>query len=337
MESNKIRAGYHEASKKILIPISFGVSSLALLHILDAHVQKRSQQGRHGGYSIHLLSINEDVTLDIKHISKGVALLKELFPLYDLSIIPLQDCFTYGIEVDKLLDRRREETKERPMESSQRLQYVLAAAGSPSSKDDILDTLRRRLICAFAEQQGFDFILFGDTTTRLAEKILAQTAKGRGSSASLSNADAIVVPGVPYIFPMRDLLRKEVQMYIESTELPLDSVLVKKDISSAAFSLKNMSIDGLMSQYIESVEENYPSIVSNVVRTTLKLRVPDVFETSTRCGVCLAPIEASNMKAADGEQQLLKGGPDRSSQAPHVCYGCERTFDLHETFISQPP
>ena len=51
------------------------------------------------------------------------------------------------------------------------------------------------------------------------------------------------------------------------------------------------------------------SIVTNVVRTTGKLRGLEVHEVKARCEVCEMPLEA-------------RGAPERS----RLCYGCIRTL-----------
>ena len=275
LESNKLRAGYGETSKKILVPVSFGVSSLSLLSILDAHMQRRLQQGRHGGYTIYLLFVDESTVLDRAGFLHRIDLLKERFPAYEVATIALQDCFDFGIHIDKEMLTTQGQVGQDSVTNSQRLLHLIAAMPGPSSKADVLEICRRRIIAAYAQRENFDFVLYGDTTTRLSEKTLAETAKGRGGSIPWQHADGNESVEVPYVYPMRDLLRKEVQKYAEIADSLLTDLIAPGEPSIVALSLRNSSIDDIMRQYIESVEENYPSIVANVVRTVDKLRMSD--------------------------------------------------------------
>lgn len=63
-----------------------------------------------------------------------------------------------------------------------RLQRLFSALPSPTSRMDLLSILRTRLIVEVAKSRGCEAVLWGDTTTKLAEKTLAETAKGRGFS-----------------------------------------------------------------------------------------------------------------------------------------------------------
>ena len=331
LEANKIRAAFNETSKKILIPISSGVSSLCLLQILDEHMRKRAEQGRHGGYSISLIFIDEEnvADTDADEVTRVAKLLETHFPSYPLHRVALQDCFEYGIDIDHLMDQQSPDTIERSMENVDRLRYVLQATGSPSSRSDILDILRRRLIETFAKQQAFDYILYGDSTTRLAERTLADTAKGRGVAVSYTHADRTNGPGVSYVYPLRDLLRKELVMYAETLCLPF-SAFSRPSKAIATPSLKNSSIDDLMRQYVDSVEENYPSVVANVVRTTAKLSRPRDTVSHFACVLCKTPYFDEQHEGAGLMQLPGRQAPRQNEQLANLCYGCERNLYNNE-------
>ncbi|RAL68532.1 hypothetical protein DID88_007259 [Monilinia fructigena] len=62
-------------------------------------------------------------------------------------------------------------------------------------------------------------------------------------------------------------------MTFSSSTAPLpDLVVYQEPPSHISASSKSTTIDDLMAQYFESVEENFPSIVANVVRTSSKLK-----------------------------------------------------------------
>ena len=87
-----------------------------------------------------------------------------------------------------------------------------------------------------------------------------------------------------------------------------------------------------MTQYFESVEENYPSIVANVVRTGSKLEMPKQIGDDDACGLCGIPV-------AKGTDGIYGWGGDQTSAnkaAKHglpaktqgiLCYGCSRSIN----------
>ncbi|KAL8916443.1 MAG: hypothetical protein Q9208_008509 [Pyrenodesmia sp. 3 TL-2023] len=132
----------------------------------------------------------------------------------------------------------------------------------------MISILRCRLITCLAEKHGCSGILYGDSTTRLAERTLSETAKGRGGSIPWLTADGQSPHAIKVVYPMRDLLRKEIAAYTAMTDPPLTPFILEGSSPVVVPSSKNTTIEDLMSQYFDSVEQNYPSIVANVVRTS---------------------------------------------------------------------
>ena len=200
---------------------------------------------------------------------------------------------------------------------------VVQSLDSATSKADLIDVARRRLILAFAEQNGRNSILFGDSTTRLAERTLSETAKGRGLALPWLTADSNF-SGVDCIYPLRDLLRKELLAYAEGVSPSLTSLTIEPPVKSPTSS-KDTTIDGLMAHYFESVEQNYPSIVANVVRTSGKLVPHTMSETMEACTLCGHVFAQRHW---GGEQQKVtpsKEDNEDSTQDRQLCYGCMRT------------
>lgn len=274
LEAKKIRGGYNETAKSILVPISIGVSSLSLVHVLNTQLQERSNNSKHPGYFLHLLFVDESSYSDEHYPGSVVTALKETFPSQELSVILLQECFEYGIALDDI-GECNEASSYQSSDRVHRLNNLLASAGDLSCRNEMKATIRGRLIDAFALRKGIDTIFLGDTTTRLAERALAETARGRGKILPQLIADSKTDSGIVHMFPLRDLLRKEVELYASLTGSRLQALLDVSTPSVATPSSRNLSIDTLMQHYIENVEENYPSIVANVVRTTSKLKAQE--------------------------------------------------------------
>ena len=314
LEANKIRGGFKEPQKTLLLPVSFGASSVTLLHILDQQLQNRVQQGRHGSYNLHVLFVDQSTVLEQVDIRAAMELLNQRYPAHKHTTISLEDCFDYGVEFEGLSNIGED-----------RLQHIVSSMPSASSTVDFISIARRRLIIAFAKKFGIDGILFGDSTTRIAEKTLSETAKGRGIALPWLTADGFT-EGVHCIFPMRDLLRKEITAYA-SMVLPSLTPLIPEVSPQVSASSKDATIDGLMSQYFESVEQNYPSIVANVVRTSGRLNPPAKMEACRACSMCGDGISTDSWGGEQQDSVMSSQLANRNGQkiALALCYGCART------------
>ena len=314
LEANKIRGGFKETQKTVLLPVSFGASSVTLLHILDQQLQNRAQQGRHGGYNLHVLFIDQSTVLEKGDVRAAMELLSQRCPAHKYTTISLEDCFEYGVKFESLSNSEED-----------RLQHIISSMPSATSKVDFIDIARRRLIIAFAKKFGNDSILFGDSTTRIAEKTLSETAKGRGVALPGLTADGFTA-GIPCIFPMRDLLRKEITAYASMVSPPLTPLILEVSLKVSASS-KATTIDGLMSQYFESVEQNYPSIVANVVRTSGRLNPPAMLEGCPSCSICGDGVSTVSWGGEQQDSVQSSHPADRNAQKTSLalCYGCART------------
>jgi cytoplasmic tRNA 2-thiolation protein 2 len=170
-----------------------------------------------------------------------------------------------------------------------------------------MQILQRRLVVNLAKEHNCEAILWGDSTTRLAERTLAETAKGRGFSLPWIVADGDSPHRTQFYYPMRDLLSKEIEAFASLVAPQLDDLILAEE-KKPAVSTKNTTIDELMKQYFESVERDYPSIVANVVKTAGKLELVPLSGIDKQCELC--------------EMPLLGNAPEKS----RLCYGCVRTL-----------
>ncbi|KAH8672739.1 hypothetical protein BGZ60DRAFT_284660 [Tricladium varicosporioides] len=328
METYRVRGSTTKTSRKLLLPLSFGPSSASLLHILDYHIQTQYDRMNRAAYELFVVHI--DLLLDLvdrKEASERFEKYKSRFPRHAYSSHGLEDALlldgidwkALGIEVPIIANRKP---------GIEELQQVLGSMSSSTSRSDIASTLLTRILVDVAKRNDCDAILFGDSTTRLAERALTETAKGRGFSLTWQVCDGPSPYGVGFNYPLRDLLKKEIVIFSSITTPPLtDLVIYQQSSSSLSASSKSTTIDDLMAQYFESVEENYPSIVANVVRTSSKLQpVPN--DETVACGLCGLPI-------ADGTDGIYGWGGDQNSdkkptEDAHygvLCYGCSRSIN----------
>lgn len=328
LEANKVRGAFNDTPKKLLLPISLGVSSLALLYVLDQHICAQLEKNSRTPYTLHVLFIDES-PVHAQPLAYGSVLEKlgQRFPRHPLSVVSLDEVFEYQIpDLDNIITTNKPPSETDSLSPKDRLTAVLASLPSATSRFDIVNILRRRLILAFAQRHECFGLLFGDSTTRLAERTLSETAKGRGASLPWLTADVTLVNGLQINYPMRDLLKRELVQYTAMTEPPLAPLIANEEaVDVAPMSSKDTTVDGLMTQYFESVEQNYPSIVANVVRTSGKFAVPTVLSSSITCAICGLPFEPTSETWA-GDQGSLSafctGAEKMLCGSETLCYGC---------------
>jgi cytoplasmic tRNA 2-thiolation protein 2 len=212
--------------------------------------------------------------------------------------------------------------------STEQLQDLVGSMESATSRADIVSTLLTQLLVDVARGNNCESILFGDSTTRLAEKTLTETAKGRGFSLPWQVSDGMSPYGIGFNYPLRDLLKKELVTFSSLITPPLTDLIIHQGSSShISASSKLTTIDDLMAQYFESVEENYPSIVANVVRTSSRLKHL-TGDGVTACGLCGLPVaEGTDGIYGWGGDQNSDGRPTRENgQDGILCYGCSRSI-----------
>ena len=331
LEANKVRSAYNETPRKLLIPLSLGVSSLALLHVLDQQVRAQLQKSNRIPYTLHVLFVDESIYVTHSAAYRGeFDKLKQRFPLHEFSMASLDEVLDYEIpDLDEMFMSKTLSDESHTQSRKERLTAMLSSLPSATSRLDIIISLRRRLVMAFARRHECSGLLFGDSTTRLAERTLSETAKGRGASIPWLIADG-TLDGLQINYPMRDLLKGELVQYLAFIEPPLAPLNANAEVvQDAPVSSKDTTIDGLMSQYFASVEQHYPSIVANVVRTSGRLAAPANLHSSSSCDMCGLPFEPSS-EAWAGDQGSLplsaNGNETTFGESRTLCHGCTRSI-----------
>ena len=333
MESYRVRNASLEQQRTVLLPLSFGVSSVILLHILDRQINTQVERTSRTGYSIHVLIVDESILNGGSHDTERESLLKGRYPRHEFSVVPLEDVFDSQTYPDIELPRLGVVDAEySALSNKRRLHNLMASLPSATSRSDIASVLRARLIVSFGKLRGCHSVVWGDSTTRLAEKTLSETAKGRGFSLPWQTADGSSPHCITFHYPLRDLLKKELVTYSTLTS-PSLTPLITPGTSSAQVSAssKDTTIDDLMCQYFESVEQYYPSIVANVVRTSSRLDAPTLSNGYKPCSVCGLPVENGTQGLHGwGGDQVEKLNEHVGSTASDIndkalCYGCARS------------
>ena len=330
MEANKVRGAYNDAPKKLLLPVSLGVSSIALLHVLDQHIHAQLEKSGRPSFALHVLFIDQSAFVRQTTYHNAFAGLKQRFPLHTFSVAMLDEVLECDVlQAEEIFQSNISSAEDSALSRPDKLSAMLSGLPSTTSRLDIITILRRRLIIAFAQSHDCSSLVLGDSTTRLAERTLSETAKGRGAFLPWLTADSTSLTGLKIYYPMRDLLKRELILYVGATDPPLETFVLDAECeNNAPVSSKDTTIDGLMSQYFESVEQNYPSIVANVVRTSGRLAAPDPSHDSLACGMCGLLVKPAS-EAWAGNQGSLPASSDRrynmSDGSEVLCYGCTRS------------
>lgn len=304
MEPFRVRNSEPGKEPVLLLPLSLGVCSLALLHTLSQH--RKGQVGRTGrtGFDLHVLHVrrSDDDAVEPSMFEET----KARYPEHSYSICGLSDVLALDPSITDLFPSSLAD-QPAALPSRDRLDALLATLGSATSRADVLQLLLVRLVVILANQTRCEAVLWGDSTTRLAERTLAETAKGRGFALPWIVAEGASPHAIPFHYPMREVLTKEIAAFAAFAEPPLIGL---KDQTASVVSSKGATIDSLMKQYFASVEREFPSIVANVVRTTAKLRPTPLAQVERQCELCNMPLEGQ--------------APERS----RLCYACIRILPL---------
>ncbi|ROW12263.1 hypothetical protein VMCG_00387 [Cytospora schulzeri] len=345
-------------TKKILVGLSFGASSASLVNVLDETIQHQLSKRPTPAYNPVMVHIDTDLSSTADDSSSTSQKLldrySERYPRFQFTRIPLTDVLDLEtIDWSALpVAPGRDESKT----PGERLQDFFARLPSTTSRADVLRLFVRHLLISTATREGSHALLLGYSTTALAELTLGETAKGRGYSlpwmvddgpqsirsfgipqgngAASEGAGEPVgsdlevskeVARLPIYYPLRDVFRKELTIYTGLVSPPLTDLLGSPDLArsgSAVVSHKDVSIDDVMSRYFQDVEENYPSIVANVVRTTAKLERLDDEDGEASCGLCGMGLDELGDERWKGEIG------DDGGEYGRLCYGCQRAMRI---------
>lgn len=279
----------------------------------------------------------------------------ERYPRFRFVRIPLADVLglkTIDWSAMPIAPSREEDGKE----PGERLRDFFARLPSTTSRADILRLFVRHLLVSAATRDGCHALLLGCSTTALAELTLGETAKGRGYSLpwmvddgpqsirsfgtpqkdveGSAGVDELAAGGLKtskevaklqIYYPLREVFRNELMIYTGLLSPPLTDLLVSAGAArsgSAVVSHKDVSIDDVMSRYFQDVEENFPSIVANVVRTTAKLERPEDEDGESCCGLCGMGLDELGDERWKGEIG------DDGGEYGRLCYGCQRAMRI---------
>jgi cytoplasmic tRNA 2-thiolation protein 2 len=304
MESYRFKNLTGGQKKRLFLPCSGGVSSLVLLHALDAQLKKQVDKQNRTAYDLvlaHVLAPESSVSADwFQRMSRRFSSHAFLPPVN----------FHEALKIDQNLEQGLVHLGVRRAPGQDDLSFyniIMSSVTTVTTRRDLQELFLRRLLISLAKQSGCASILWGHSDSKLAAQVLSGVAKGRGASVPAEISDGLSPSDITFNYPMRDLFKSELELYANIFPEPLE-VVTEADPEPTP-SIRNTSIDNLFSNYILSQGEKYPSIVANVVRTASKLQAPKMGSEAQFCPLCNSQVDTGR----------AIGGNDRP-----VCYGCER-------------
>ncbi|SCU87684.1 LAFA_0E08196g1_1 [Lachancea sp. 'fantastica'] len=300
------------AESRILVPLSFGSSSLVMLDVLNDTIEEQLKMHRgKTGFNIDIVVCYLGSSEEKTYKEKIRALLSTRFPktknLYKVHVVDIETFYNSSkrmrvhLEDTSYIVRKLDETSD-DTATQHTFNDLLDRCVNRSAREDLLNVMKTSVIKQFALQGQYKAILWGHSMTRLADEIMASVVKGR--AAQIANAldnesfDAEYDEAFKNLHPMRDVLLSEIDAYCHISDLlphvyqycPQQTLLTEKSPQGERLNpkpVRNMTINELARQYFDNIEGNYSNVISTVVRTGAKLDNPqNTLPKMSRCEIC---------------------------------------------------
>ncbi|KAG7824162.1 hypothetical protein KL909_002160 [Ogataea angusta] len=313
-EKFKVKFGNSRAERpRVLLPLSYGSSSLVLFDMVISHLEEQCQNERAvQGYVLVVLHVGED-TARMELLRRKYSHVLEKVEVEFVTVDPavfVRDLAKVAVTEEYAV--RRTETSE-----SLSLQELLLQFESRSSRQDFWQQVVQEVVFRSAVAQSCSVVIFGHSMSRLAEETLALTVKGRGSETAhrLTDGNMDYVGGALHVIrPLRDVLALEIKAYVRFCGL---QEMVATEASVKHKSAKNKTVNELVREYFETVESEYPEVISTVVKIGTKLDSPQ--GAAQQCILC---HEAIYRDPKTWLEQMSESANKQAQSDVPLCYGC---------------
>lgn len=209
-------------------------------------------------------------------------------PTKELHVVPIESVFS-----SKSCDGR------------ERFKKLVDSVSDATGKEDLLLQLRMLSLQKFASENGYNRLLLGLCTSRIACHVITATVKGQGYSlpADIQYADARWE--IPVVLPLRDCLVQELNMLCQ-----LDGLKTVELLNQT-----HSGINGLVSSFVKLLQEENPSRESTIMRTAGKL-IPFHFNKIPELNDSNVPL------ASQRRQKRFNLKPNESISSESLCSLC---------------
>ncbi|GAN00665.1 cytoplasmic tRNA 2-thiolation protein 2-like [Mucor ambiguus] len=252
---------------------------------------------------------------------------------------------------------------------AEQLKQLFTNIKKTTAKEDLLWNIKMEMLVTVARREGCPYIFMADSATRQAIKMISMTSKGRGYSVALdvSVDNTQSFKDLCIMRPMKDMLSKEIGFYNHFANVAQFETL---PYNFSTMMPGKTSIDRLTEEFIVSIEQEFPSTVSTICRTVMKLTPAANMDLTKTCAICLMPLEAdigawrqhiTVADVLDADESKIKqqssgcgdcSGPDggccssgstadkepRTDMNKFLCYSCQVNLkDYNEESIASLP
>lgn len=337
--------------QRVLLPVSFGISSLTLLDMIASLLQEQNlaHKGKQG-FQLVVLYLKEN-SEDADKITKSFEELAQKYQPVDIKFMIINiDNYNVGERLKTSVSNEFHVLGQKlsTLDPAQHMtvSQLLDMSPSRSLRADLQALVYEDIIFRTAITEECQTILFGHSMTRLATEVISLTVKGRGQEIHRAIADGprtFDKHTIHVIYPLRDILYAEVHAVLKlSGDL---SSYVQAPAEQQTKLVKNMTVQALTSQYFANLDATgYASTASTVVKTAEKLGGPKEPKVG-QCQVCggdihqdpqlwlrnitvatAAPLETDDQREYAKKYHSQLHTEEVPGQHLSVCYGCTTTL-----------
>ncbi len=158
-----------------------------------------------------------------------------------------------------------------------------------TSRQVLEKTHQRRYLISQAQRLGCNVLMSLETSTALTQNLLASSCSGGGFGVpyglQLCDRRYLSSNGVTLVRLLQELSAADVAYYCHFKGYETAGARMPRDVTS---------VQSLTAQFVHSLHETYPSGVSSILRTGLKLQTIDG-DSVARCPICDEAVEDRNL------------------------------------------
>lgn len=354
----KVKFKVDQPRKKLLLDFRNDHESYVLLDIMVSMLNEQLTQGPKAirGFDLVVAIINDckkGHQVDVQNIKDFFTLTEiERFGITFLDINV--DDFVRSNKLEQLnIDLKHFQTYIAGDVSNKIQTYkeLLNQITDKSTKEDIASIIHEDMIISTAQKYQCSIVVKSHSMTQMAVDILADTISGRGSEIP-SKSQVKYLGNFEVIHPLQDILYSEIKMYANVRNINDLSPVLQMTASISDVSTKNKTVHDMVTEYFQTLETEYPEVVSTVVKIGAKLSNPKEKPTS-HCEICKTPIyydpkgwleqitvpgfvppqneeEENNLKRYLVSTVGVKEDVITNETEIKICYGCMVTLGVSE-------
>ncbi|XP_014483247.1 PREDICTED: cytoplasmic tRNA 2-thiolation protein 2 [Dinoponera quadriceps] len=191
---------------------------------------------------------------------------------------------------DDTLDIRQFDNQLVKDNNDEQLHEILTNLPDNTSRTDLLEQLRRKLLLSAARKLNCNKVFVADSTMDIATKVLGNICLGRGAQLStLATFCDTRCTDIKILKPMRDFTQQEMMYYSQCHSLnPIKSKKINVTTQPAT------SIQALTYNFIMGMESQFSSTISTIMRTAEKVSARNNKDNQDmeNCVLCDASLDS---------------------------------------------